>query len=213
MRLFLARHGQTAWNLELRAQGHTDIPLDETGKRQAELLAECLSSFGIGKVVSSDLSRAAETARMVASAAGAPLLLDARLRERSVGEYEGSPFAEMQARLMEKAQAEEVDLWRVRPPGGESLEDVFERVQPIATWLFEEQEDTLVVGHGAVCGLLMARLVRGTVATARSFRFSNAGLTEFARHPEGSFRIVRYDDTTHLTGGRPLTGSVDGAAL
>lgn len=212
MRLFVARHGQTLWNLELRAQGHSDTPLDETGRIQAKRLAQALVGESIIKVVSSDLSRAADTAQEIASTIGAPLLLDARLREISLGQYEGLPFAEVQAMLRQSAADQGIDVWQVRPPGGESRYDVFERVLPIAQWLFEEEEDTLVMGHGGVCALLMAHLVKGTIATARSFRFSNAGITECNRHPEGSFVIRKYDDTSHLLEGRPLTGSVDGSA-
>ena len=150
MRLFVARHGQTSWNVEMLAQGHSDIPLDERGRNQAAQLAEALVGSGIPRIVSSDLSRAADTAKEIAATTGAHLTMDARLRERSLGDFEGRPFTEVQAYIRDEAARLNIPLWEVRPPNGESVADVFERIHPVAEWLFNENEDTLIMGHGAV---------------------------------------------------------------
>jgi len=84
MAIFLARHGETEWNRVGRWQGSTDIPLSEVGRDQALALAERLRGRGITEAHASDLSRARETAEIVAAALGvAPVRLDARFRERS----------------------------------------------------------------------------------------------------------------------------------
>ena len=81
-RILAIRHGETAWNVDTRLQGHLDIPLNDTGRRQARHLARALlGRQPIDAIVSSDLSRALETARIVAQATGAPLTTHTGLRE------------------------------------------------------------------------------------------------------------------------------------
>jgi broad specificity phosphatase PhoE len=104
--LTLVRHGQTDWNLEGRIQGTTDIPLNDTGRRQAH---EAATSLGARLdrtaplvVVSSDLSRARETAEIIAADLGADApRLYPQLRERGYGEGEGMPVAELRERFGE----------------------------------------------------------------------------------------------------------------
>jgi probable phosphoglycerate mutase len=88
--LYLARHGETDWNAVGRWQGHTDVPLNATGEAQARALGELLRGAGLSAVVSSDLARAQETARIVARLLDIPVAyVDAGLRERSFGPFEG----------------------------------------------------------------------------------------------------------------------------
>jgi glucosyl-3-phosphoglycerate phosphatase len=93
-RLVLLRHAQTAWNLLDRAQGHTDVPLDDRGRRQATAAAAHLARLHPAAVWTSDLARARETAAAVAGAAGVELKVDQRLREYDVGAREGLTPAE-----------------------------------------------------------------------------------------------------------------------
>src|SRR4051812_36304655 len=99
MRLYIVRHGQTAWNAEERAQGHTDIPLDETGLKQAEFLGDMLAEEPIESVLTSDLQRSAQTARFIAQRLGVTIEQTPLLRERTFGEWEGLPYAEVGRRL------------------------------------------------------------------------------------------------------------------
>jgi 2,3-bisphosphoglycerate-dependent phosphoglycerate mutase len=211
MRLYLVRHGQTAWNAELKAQGHTDIPLDPQGREQAELLGRSFAEISLAEVLSSDLCRSAETAAPIARSCEAALRLDEALRERSFGQYEGLPFSEVTQQMARRALECSLDPYEVCPPGGESMRDVWERLSPVLDLIRESQGPLALVTHGGTCGLLLARLVQGTLATARSFRFANTGVTELERRPDGTFAIVRYNDTAHLQMGRALSGSVDGA--
>ena len=211
MRLWIVRHGQTAWNAEFRAQGHTDIPLDPGGERQAQLLAQALCGVKPYEIWTSDLLRARKTAEIVREMVGGKLRIDSRLRERSFGGFEGLAFRELHSKLVQKQEKDRVDAFNVRPPNGESLKDAFARLQPIAKELFRVKEDRIIVGHGASCSLLIAHLIRGSVETSRSFRFGNTGITEFIRRPEGQFQMLRYNDTSHLSEGDPvLAGAIDG---
>jgi 2,3-bisphosphoglycerate-dependent phosphoglycerate mutase len=118
--LFLFRHGETDWNREGRLQGHTDTPLNATGLAQAEALASRLRPHRLDAVLSSDLSRALTTGRIVAEALGLPLASDPGLRETNVGAAEGLIWADAKARF----GAELTERWYsdndAAFPGGET---------------------------------------------------------------------------------------------
>jgi len=213
MRLYLVRHGQTAWNAEERAQGHSDIPLDHEGLRQADSLGQAFQDRRIGLVLCSDLQRAQQTAQPIVDATGATFETTALLRERGFGDWEGELFGDIANRWSALEAKQKKDRLELRPPNGESFADVWERIQPITDRLLAaEEEHIVVVSHGGTCSLLMAQLIRGNLHTSRSFRFFNTGVTTLDRRPEGLFMISRYNDTSHLEIGDALSGSVDGSS-
>src|SRR3954469_18439411 len=87
--LLLVRHGETDWNAEGKLQGHTDRPLNDYGRRQAEALAERLAEERVDAVYARDLARTRETAEIVGARLGLPVVLDPDLRERNWGTWEG----------------------------------------------------------------------------------------------------------------------------
>jgi probable phosphoglycerate mutase len=139
-RIILARHGETDWNLERRWQGHSDRPLNETGRAQAEALAEQLAGEPIAAIYSSDLMRAHETARIVASRLGRDVVAVPGLRERRFGSWEGLRDAEVEARFPGAHG----------PPDGETRDEMLRRVlqslEAIAAT--HAGETVLVVAHG-----------------------------------------------------------------
>jgi probable phosphoglycerate mutase len=155
----LWRHGQTIWNAEHRFQGQSDIPLDETGQGQAERAARLLAALRPDLIVSSDLSRAAQTAAPLARLAGLELSVDKDLRERSGGVWEGLTDSEIRTRYpVEHAS------WT--PPDGEPSAVVAERVagalHRVAEAASKPGFDTglaVVVSHGAALRLGMSRLL------------------------------------------------------
>ena len=209
MRLYLVRHAQTAWNAEHRAQGHTDIPLDSIGRAQAMMLGHRFAAKRIDRILSSDLQRAHETAKPIAEATGAEIELVENLRERSFGDWEGDPFQQISDRWPELEAIQGKDRLELRPPNGESFVDVWQRLDPIAQRLENEMGNIVVVTHGGVCGLLLAKLIQGTVGTSRAFRFGNTSITKLERRPEGLFMIQYYNETSHLQE-EVMAGSVDG---
>ena len=95
MTFYVLRHGQTDWNVQMRLQGSTDIPLNETGRAQAHVAAKVMAGESITKIIASPLSRALETARIVGAAAGIEPVIDGRLIERNFGQFEGMTIDEV----------------------------------------------------------------------------------------------------------------------
>jgi glucosyl-3-phosphoglycerate phosphatase len=155
IRLVLWRHGQTAWNVEGRFQGQTDIPLDKTGEEQAERAARLLAALHPDVVISSDLSRALATAAPLARLTGLTVTADKDLRERDGGAWEGLTDTEIRTQY-----PAEFAQWL--PPGGESTVAVAERagaaLQRIADGLAPGSL-AVVVSHGAAVRLGAAWLL------------------------------------------------------
>src|SRR5262245_53758645 len=124
VRIALARHGETVFNVERRYQGQSDSPLTERGFQQARELAESLKNEPIAAVYSSDLGRAFETARLVAAPHGLDVMQDPRLREVDVGDWTGLSAAEVAATDFERLQAWQSRPATVRLPCGETVADV-----------------------------------------------------------------------------------------
>lgn len=209
MRLYLIRHGQTAWNAASRAQGHTDTPLDEVGLAQADCLRSAFAGIELAEVWTSDLQRSHSTAIPVAETCGCPLISRRDLRERTFGEWEGLDFAELRARFDAADGGDPARYFDRKPPGGESARDVFARLSPVAEEIRNFSNDLAVVTHGGAAALLMAHLLNGDIEASRQYRFGNAAITELRRHAEG-WHTVRWNDDAHL-GDLPLmSGSLDG---
>ncbi|MEU8248734.1 histidine phosphatase family protein [Nonomuraea sp. NPDC048916] len=154
-RIVCLRHGQTLWNVEQRFQGHSDIPLDETGLAQATRAASLLASLRPTLIVSSDLQRANDTALALGRIAGLDVLIDKDFRERGGGLWEGLTREEIAARWPSEYVA-----WEA--PDGEAVGDVALRVAAaMRRWASRLDDDGLLViaSHGAalrlgICALL-----------------------------------------------------------
>ncbi len=212
MRLYLIRHGQTEWNTNGRAQGHTDIPLDATGLHQAALLGERFYNEPLEAVLTSDLQRAIQTAEPIADSTGARLEKLPALRERGFGDWEGKNFAEISAGLAASAQGR----YDFAPPKGESFRQVWERIRPIADRLLRAKNPIAVVTHGGALSLLLAQLLAAQIEVSGSFRFANTSVTELGRLPDGRWHLAKYNDTRHLESihdlENALVGSIDGSS-
>ncbi len=130
MRLLLVRHGQTDWNLEGRYQGRVDVPLNGAGREQAAQLARDLADRQIDLLVSSPLQRALDTARAIARGRDLGVRVDPRFREINLGEWEGRLSTEIARDYPDLFPFWLSDPGTVRPPGGETIAEVHDRVIP-----------------------------------------------------------------------------------
>jgi broad specificity phosphatase PhoE len=152
-RWFLVRHGETAWNAEERIQGQTDIPLHETGRREAALTGKRLADVRFAAVYSSDLGRTKETAKIILDAQSTTppqVETHATLREVAYGIFEGKTWAEIRdldASMGDRQHVRDLDF---APPEGETFRQVLARTASFADLLRERHanDDVLVVGHG-----------------------------------------------------------------
>jgi glucosyl-3-phosphoglycerate phosphatase len=201
-RLVLVRHGQTAWNLDGRAQGHTDVGLDETGHAQAEVLAPYVAAMSPTALWTSDLARARETAEYVAAATGLEMRLDRRLREFDAGERSGLTTLEFAERFPEA-----YDAWRDghitgHVPGAETIAQVTGRMVPALREIWDSTGPagtTVVVSHGACLKASLVEFLdwpQGVSATLRGL--DNCGWTVLEDDTHGrGIRLASYNETAH----------------
>jgi alpha-ribazole phosphatase/probable phosphoglycerate mutase len=146
--IFLARHGESDWNVEKRFQGHRDRPLTERGREQAHALADLVGAEKINAVYTSPLSRARETAEIVAARVGLKVVALPELREVDTGSWSGLSRADVEARFPEGFAH-----WRSGGSAwenGESYDEMAERVIGALRKIAEDHPDgrVLVVSHG-----------------------------------------------------------------
>lgn len=150
MKLYLTRHGQTDWNIEMRAQGRKDMPLNDTGRAQAMALRDRIKNTQFDVVYSSPLKRAAETAQ-IAVGDRYNILYDDRLLERSFGDFEGKVVRSW-SELVEGINIDDLTLEEI-PGGVESVNSMLTRASDFVEYLKQKYNDDttiLVVGHGAM---------------------------------------------------------------
>jgi probable phosphoglycerate mutase len=184
--LYLVRHGETDWNRTHRIQGSSDIPLNETGRTQARSTGRLLARREWHAVYTSPLSRAAETAQLIANELGLPEpVADEGLVERHYGEAEGLTGWEVEERFPDDTPV----------PGRESRAAVVERVLPALLDIAERHhgESVVVVSHGGVI-----RSVLQAVALDHAHgRIRNGSVHSF-RHVDGALSLIAFDDPIEM---------------
>ena len=153
LRLYIARHGQTDWNVQHRLQGWTDRPLDETGRRQAVELAETLKGIRLDAIYSSTLSRSRATAQTVAGGTMTVRSLDG-LRERNYGHFQGG--SDTAPEYLRRAED-----WADRLNDGESLNQLLARTRESLAQIRREHPagNVLIVAHRITNQMLLRALL------------------------------------------------------
>lgn len=199
-RICFVRHGETDWNLQRRIQGHTDIPLNPTGRAQALAMAFNAGHQRFSAIYSSDLGRAKETAAALAEREGLEVRLLPQLRERHYGIFQGITADEGAERYPE-AYAHYV----ARDPlydfeTGETLLGFAARVQEGVDWMLRHHggETICAVSHGGVLDILYRRATGRPLETPRDFVIPNCALNWFGFDAHG-WHLERWADRHHLT--------------
>lgn len=197
--LVFIRHGQTDYNVQLRFQGQIDVPLNDTGHRQARQLAARLAREPAARLVSSDLARARQTAAPLAAAWQRQPQLNAALREQSFGVLEGLDRAAIEQRhphLWAQWCEHRADF---ALPGGESLRDFHRRILQAVRQLADEEAGgrCVVVTHGGVLDVLW-RVAHGLPLDGpRRCEIPNTGINRL-RWAHGTLHIDDWADAAHL---------------
>jgi probable phosphoglycerate mutase len=201
--VLLIRHGETDWNAARRLQGHLDIALNAAGQRQAAALGEALRDEPLDAIIASDLQRAAQTAQAVARPQGLRLRLDAGLRERCYGAFEGLHYSDIVHRYPEAYaawQAGEADA--VFPPGERVAESLRQFQQRAVTSILQYAQEyrgqkIALVAHGGVleCAYRAARSL--PLDTRRDYPIPNASINRLMV-VNGVLTLIAWGEVAHL---------------
>jgi broad specificity phosphatase PhoE len=203
--LILMRHGETAWNRERRVMGDLDVPLTDEGRAQCEAAAGLLEGFGVTRIVSSPLVRAAESAAIVGTRLGLPVRHDPRLVEVRFGQWQGLTYEEVARDPRYAAFA--ADPVGCETPGGDTVRTVQERgLEGLAE--AGGGGTVLFVTHGDIIRALLCHFLATPLAEYRRIRADNGGLSAVSvgrGAPEVKFLNVLADQArsrslTHWSG-------------
>ncbi len=197
MQLICVRHGRTAWNADKRFQGHADIPLDDEGRAQATALAALLRNERIDTAASSDLSRAAETARIVLGPRDVPLRLDPDWREMQFGDWEGLTWEQILAANPQLDATNETAVKAYTPGGGETFDALCARVERGVERIVAGTPDdgvAFIATHAGPLHALLSVLLGEAGRIALKVRFLTASVTRF-RRTNGVWSLERLNQT------------------
>ncbi len=197
-KIILARHGKTELNIAEVFRGRINVELNETGIKQAELLAEYLSSLKIDGVYSSPLKRALKTGEIIATRHKIGVELATGLIDLDYGKWQGLPHREVKDRYKELYAEWLSHPDRVRMPDGESLNDVRERAVDVVNEAVARYEGTVVlVAHRVVNKVLICALLGLDNSHFWNIRQDTCGITTFA-YESNRFILTRHNDTSFL---------------
>jgi broad specificity phosphatase PhoE len=201
VRILLARHGETVFNVEGRWQGQSDSPLTERGLAQARELARALADEPIVAVYSSDLGRAVDTAAEVAKRHHLAVTTDERLREIDTGAWTGKGRAEITAEFPGGLEAWATQPTSMRLPNGETL---FE-AQTRALAFFAQRmpahaaQTVVVISHGAIGQTILVNAMGGTVEDLwLEQRVDNCQISRLEWTPSHGLKLIELSDVRHL---------------
>ena len=184
-RLFLARHGQTTWNLEHRLQGQLDSPLTADGIAQAKSMAESLVGSPVATVCSSPLGRALRTAVIIADRLGAELIEVPELAELHHGDLAGMTWEESDAEVPGAREVRAANRWGWAFPGGESYAQARARARKaLSSCGWASVGVPLLVSHEMIGRMLRAELRGLDSATALALRHPQGVVFEIERGSE-----------------------------
>jgi len=196
--IILARHGETEWNVAEVFRGRIDVELNETGLKQAELLAEYLSDVKINAIYSSPLKRALKTAEMIASYHKLDVEIAPGLIDFDYGKWQGLPHQEVKIKYKE-LYAEWINSPdKVKIPTGESLDDIRKRAMGVVSNIIAKYRGTVVlVSHRVVNKVLICALLGLDNSHFWNIKQDTGGITTFIYENE-RFILTEHNNTSYL---------------
>lgn len=207
--IWLVRHGEVAGNTgdHRTFVGWSDLPLTERGRRQANAVAARLKREKIHYIIASDLSRARDTADLIARPHSVAVETDPGWREVNYGAWEGLGQREIEDRYAAEWTARFADPIGYRVPQGECYRDMWRRVQPLWKRLVQTHpgENRVLVGHAGTIRLMVCHLMNAPLARFRTVQIDNCSLTQVTLFPDAGHgqlepRLACVNDTCHLEG-------------
>ena len=200
LRIFLIRHGETEWNKAGKLQGHSDVKLSPEGIHQAKLLAQHAPFQYVDAIYSSDLSRAFDTAKILAVKFNVmPVNTTPELRETNFGEWEGRYISELTEDSPKSFGKFFTDPERCHPPQGETFLQCQARVMNVIRNIIAEHDgqNVIVVSHGAAIQLILGAALDMSIHKIWAISQFNMALN-ILRVDEGNFTVELVNSTLHL---------------
>lgn len=196
--IILVRHGETEWNVAEIFRGRIDIELNETGIRQAELLAEYLNKIKIEAIYSSPLKRALKTAEIIARNHKLDVAIAIGLIDFNFGKWQGLSHQEVKDKYKELYAAWTSHPDQVKIPDGESLDDVRKRAMGVVGNIIERYKKTVVlVSHRVVNKVLICALLGLDNSHFWNIKQDTCGISTFTYENE-QFILTKHNDTSYL---------------
>ena len=197
--IYVIRHGQTAWNKEEIFRGRSDVPLDETGLKQAEFAGEYLKEIRIDAIYSSPLSRAWQTAEKIGQLHDLKVNLLGGIVDMSFGNWEGRSLKEIQ-----EIDQETYRMWREEPhlvklPGGETLEEVKVRSMAALEEVIQRhsRKTVVLVSHRVICKVLICAILG--LDNSHFWQITqDTTAINLIRYKEGKYILSLLNETCHL---------------
>jgi len=203
MKLILIRHGETEWVRQGLYQGSTDVPLNRRGLSQARAVALAIKKAKPIAVYSSKLTRARQTAKLIARLSQKQLVEDKRLNEVSFGRWEGKLHESVKIQFPKAFANWYKANWSSRPPGGESLKSLEKRISKFLVDLFKKHSDRaescVVVTHGGPIRMFLIHLLKMRPEVFWSIRIDVASVTVMNIGTRGK-ELILLNSQDHLNG-------------
>lgn len=198
--LYLVRHGETVWNREQRYQGQQDIPLSEQGILQGQAVAQYFRNQIVDAVFSSDLSRAYQTATLIAQPHGLQVKQEVNLREYCFGVWEGLNRAEVKDRYHDLYKRRQKDI-NTEIPGGESAHQMLARINIFLEQIIKSDYSSVVaVAHGGSIRAIVAHVLGLELTKSFRLKLDNSGVTSinWKNSSQPDYQLLTINSVSHL---------------
>jgi len=208
-KIYIVLHGETLWNKEEVFRGRKDIPLNEIGEKQAELVGVYFKDKKISRIVSSPLTRAVQTAKAIEKTTGISIEIKQEFTDINFGIWEG-----LSIREVERSHATDFKIWKQSPEklmvrGGETLETVRARISTgLADMISTDDSAIIIVTHRVICKLIVLHLLKIGSEHFWDMKYDPASVTLMERN-NNQFTLVVSNDTCHLREGSLTSGYRD----
>jgi broad specificity phosphatase PhoE len=197
-RMYIVRHGETQWNREEVFRGSKDIPLNETGKKQAQRVGNYFSKRHIDRIISSPLSRAIQTAEAVSSATGIKFESAKEFADMNFGIWEGLSLREVEERFPTDFRLWKASPDKLRVESGETLAMVRDRISAgLANISCDREDAVVIVTHRVICKILILNALGLGNDHFWDMKY-DPGSISLLEYNNGRYTLVFNNDTCHL---------------
>ena len=194
MRIYLARHGETQWNVERRMQGWGDSALTDLGQSQARIHGKLLSRERVSRIFASDLGRVRQTLALIREHCEADLRFETNLRECNMGQWEGQRVEDIQQEWRVEYGQWRQDSERFSPPDGESINEMKLRVAQVLDDVSDDTNSRVAfVTHGITTRVLLDLLIGLTDQQKQQLRVPN-GVVHMVETQSNSTHVYHFRD-------------------